>query len=34
MRATELITPQVLIVMVIGVIAFIIIYKAIFKDRR
>jgi hypothetical protein len=33
MHAVKLVTPEVLIVMCIGGIAFILIFKAIFKNR-
>jgi hypothetical protein len=34
MHATKLITPEVIIVMCIGGIAFILIFRAIFKNKR
>jgi len=34
MHATKLVTPQVLIVLCIGVLAFILIFRAIFKAKK
>jgi hypothetical protein len=34
MHAIDLVTPEILLVMCIGGIAFILIFKAIFKKRR
>jgi hypothetical protein len=34
MHATKLITPEVIVVMCIGGIAFVLIFRAIFKNKR
>lgn len=34
MHAVNLVTPEVIIVMIIGLVAFVLIFRYIFKDKR
>jgi hypothetical protein len=34
MHAVDLVTPEVIIVMIIGLVAFVVIFRYIFKDKR
>lgn len=34
MHAVDLVTPEVIIVMIIGLVAFVLIFRYIFKDKR
>jgi len=34
MHAVDLVTPQILVIMAIGLVAFVLIYRFIFKDKR
>lgn len=34
MHAVDLVTPEVIIVMVIGLVAFVLIFRYIFKNKR
>jgi hypothetical protein len=34
MHAVDLVTPEVIVVMIIGLVAFVLIFRYIFKDKR